>query len=125
VLKTRSGTRLPRALMLLIGNVTAAAQRQRRLDGQPDYNRIWPGASARLAAPEAEMMAAIHNRVVSRRAFAAIDLHNNTGRNPHYSVVCASDPSVLGLASLFADRAVIFRGLPGTQTASFSESSMN
>ena len=34
---------LPRSLMLLVGNVEAACHGLRRLDGQPDYNRIWPG----------------------------------------------------------------------------------
>ena len=37
---------LPRALSLFIGNVSAAAVGLRRLDGQPDYNRIWPGCGA-------------------------------------------------------------------------------
>ncbi len=120
VLKARLEQALPRSLMLFIGNVAAAAQGQRRLDGQPDYNRIWPGAVDDHETPDAQMMAQLHDRVVARRAFAAIDLHNNTGRNPHYSVVCSKSPSAIGLASLFTDRAVLFRGLPGTQTASFS-----
>lgn len=111
---------LPRNLMLLVGNVAAARQGLRRLDGQPDYNRVWPGAEPDLAdVPEARLMAAVHARVVARKAFAAIDLHNNTGRNPHYGVVTHREPQVLALAALFAPRAVLFLGLPGTQTASF------
>ena len=65
-------------------------------------------------------MAEVHARAVDRRAFGAIDLHNNTGRNPHYAVVCDLDPHTLGLAVLFARRAVRFRGIPGTSTASFA-----
>lgn len=120
ILRARERTGLPRPVMALIGNVEAAGKGQRRLDGQPDYNRVWPGASEWIGSPEAEVMQQVHARVTERRAFAAIDLHNNTGRNPHYGVVCSDDPSVLGLAALFAPRAVRFRGLPGTQTASFS-----
>ena len=44
------GRALPRALSLFVGNVQAAAQGQRHLEGQPDYNRVWPGRRA-LACP--------------------------------------------------------------------------
>lgn len=111
---------LPRSLMLLVGNVEAACHGLRRLDGQPDYNRIWPGTPNHGDTTEARIMAEVHARVVERRAVAAIDLHNNTGRNPHYAVVCNLDPRTLGLAALFSRRAVCFRGIPGTQTASFA-----
>jgi succinylglutamate desuccinylase len=111
---------LPRSLMLLVGNVEAARQGQRRLDDQPDYNRIWPGAPNTCDTAEACIMAEVHKRALKRRAVAAIDLHNNTGRNPHYSVVCNLEPPTLKLAGLFSRRAVLFRGIPGTQTASFA-----
>jgi len=112
---------LPRSLMLLVGNVEAARHRLRRLDGQPDYNRIWPGTPNPGDLPEARIMAEVHARVLDRRVFAALDLHNNTGRNPHYAVVCKLDAATLGLAALFSRRAVCFRGVPGTQTASFTD----
>lgn len=111
---------IPRSLMLLIGNVDAARFGLRRLDNQPDYNRVWPGTLAHGDAAEGRIMAAIHARVIERRAFAAIDLHNNTGRNPHYGVVCNLHPSTLGLAALFSRRVVVFRGIRGTQTASLA-----
>lgn len=120
VLRSYSDEPLPRSLMLLIGNVQAARQGLRRLDGQPDYNRIWPGAPNDGQTFEARIMAEVHARAVDRSAFGAIDLHNNTGRNPHYAVVCDLDPHTLGLAVLFARRAVRFRGIPGTSTASFA-----
>jgi len=90
------------------------------LDGQPDFNRIWPGTPQAGDAAEARMMAEIHARVVDRRVVAAIDFHNNTGRNPHYAVVCSLDSRTLGLAALFSRRVVCFRGVQGTQTASFA-----
>jgi succinylglutamate desuccinylase len=111
---------LPRSLMLLVGNVQAAARGLRRLEGQPDFNRIWPGMPTDDETVEAKIMARVHARAVERSAFAVIDFHNNTGRNPHYAVVCALDPRTLGLAALFSCRAVCFRGVPGTQTASFA-----
>ena len=111
---------LPRSLMLLIGNVEAARYGLRRLKGQPDYNRIWPGTPDHGHTPEARLFAEVHSRAVDQHAIAAIDIHNNTGRNPHYSVICNDDPQTLGLAALFSRRAVRFRGIPGSQTASFA-----
>lgn len=119
VLRARAGRDLPRSLLLFVGNVGAAREQVRRLPGQPDYNRVWPGHAGPIS-PEAGMMAALHSRIVNGGAFAAIDLHNNTGRNPHYSVVCDLQPGTLHLASLFGPKVVWFRGLPGTETASLA-----
>ena len=41
-----------------------------------------------------------------REFFAAVDLHNNTGHNPHYSVITDLTAENLGLAYLFSDKAV-------------------
>jgi succinylglutamate desuccinylase len=119
ILRRYQGRSLPRPLMILIGNVAAARCGMRRLGGQPDYNRVWPGCAEYQASDEARIMAQFHARVIERKAIAAIDIHNNTGRNPHYSVICVQDARVMALARLFAPRSVLFRGLPGTQTASF------
>ena len=43
LLKYYGDRQLPRSLSLLIGNIDAARARVRRLDTQPDYNRIWRG----------------------------------------------------------------------------------
>ncbi|MBD3773118.1 MAG: succinylglutamate desuccinylase/aspartoacylase family protein, partial [Rhodobacteraceae bacterium] len=115
-----SGGGLPRSLMLFVGNVAAAAQGLRRLDGQPDYNRAWPGTVDHAGTPEAAMMAQVHARIVARDCFAAIDLHNNTGLNPPYGVVCSDDADTLHLAAMFARTAIRFRGIAGTQTASLA-----
>jgi len=121
VLSDYEGRRPPRSLMLLVGNIEAARHGLRRLDEQPDYNRIWPGTPDHGDAAEARIMAEVHARVMKQRAFAAIDVHNNTGRNPHYAVICNVDAHTLGLAALFSNRVVCFRGIKGTQTASFSQ----
>ncbi|HRD88099.1 MAG TPA: M14 family metallopeptidase [Accumulibacter sp.] len=117
----RNGKRtLPRALSILVGNVAAARDGLRRLDGQPDYNRVWPGGHAHVGSPEASMMAEVHRLMRERGVFASIDIHNNTGLNPHYCVVNRLDQAVLHLALLFSRTVVWFRGLAGTQTTSFS-----
>lgn len=120
VLREHAGSTLPRALTVLVGNVQAARAGLRRLDSQPDYNRVWPGTVDHAQTPEAEAMAQAHRLVMASGLFAAVDLHNNTGLNPHYGVVCGLDANSLHLARLFSRTVVWFRGLAGTQTASFA-----
>lgn len=111
---------LPRALSILIGNVAAARVGMRRLEGQPDYNRVWPGARLYADSPECAVMREVYERMQVRGPFASIDIHNNTGLNPQYCVVNRLDQPVLHLALLFSRTVVWFRGLAGTQTTAFS-----
>lgn len=120
VLRDHAGRPLPRALTVLVGNVQAARDGLRRLDGQPDFNRVWPGTVEHAGTAEAAAMEQAHRLVMADGLLAAIDLHNNTGLNPHYSVVCRLDPASLHLARLFSRTVVWFRGLAGTQTACFA-----
>jgi len=110
---------LPRALSLFIGNVSAARHGVRRLDGQPDYNRVWPGGQAE-ASPEAAMMARIVDDMRTLGVFASIDIHNNTGLNPHYGCVNRIDSTFLHLATLFSRTVVYFTEPPGVQTRAFA-----
>jgi len=120
VLRKFAGRGLPRELILLIGNVAAASRGLRRLDGQPDYNRVWPGTLEHRGSAEAAAMAQVHDLIVREQVFAAIDLHNNTGLNPHYGIICSLDGPSLHLATLFSRIVTWFRGMPGTQTASLA-----
>lgn len=120
VLKAHAGRELPRAMSLFIGNVSAAREGLRRLDQQPDYNRVWPGTVAHAGTPEARVMQQVHQIMIERGLFASIDIHNNTGLNPHYSVVCQLDAATLHLAMLLTRTVVWFRGPEGSQTASFA-----
>jgi hypothetical protein len=98
----RESAVLPRSLSIFIGNVEAAAQNLRALPGQQDYNRIWRNGDG----AEGEMARSV-TRTLSRRALlAAVDLHNNTGHNPHYSVLTDLSAPNLGFAYLFSDKAV-------------------
>ncbi|WP_295393538.1 M14 family metallopeptidase [uncultured Thiodictyon sp.] len=112
--------RLPRALSLFIGNVAAAAQGVRHLPDQPDYNRVWPGGDL-PHMPETELMAAVVERMTRRGVFASIDLHNNTGTNPHYACVERLDSRTLQLATLFARTLVYFTGASGVQSDAFAD----
>ncbi|MBI2732865.1 MAG: succinylglutamate desuccinylase/aspartoacylase family protein [Aquabacterium sp.] len=120
VLKAHAGRELPRAMSVFIGNVSAARTGMRRLDTQPDYNRIWPGTVVHAGTPEAVLAQRVHDVMAQRGLFASIDIHNNTGLNPHYSVVSQLDAATLHLALLLTRTVVWFRGPQGSQTAAFA-----
>ncbi|MCM8596201.1 M14 family metallopeptidase [Accumulibacter sp.] len=121
VLREHAGRTLPRALSILVGNVAAAREGLRRLDGQPDYNRVWPGGEAHAESPERRVMGEVLRIMEERRVFVSVDVHNNTGLNPQYCVISHLDQVALHLALLFSRTVVWFRGLRGTQTTAFSE----
>lgn len=111
---------LPRSLSIFIGNVRAAEQNVRRLEGQPDYNRVWPGSPAE-DSPEKAMMASVMESMMAQGVFASIDSHNTTGPNPHYACINSTEPAFLHLATLFS-RTIVYFGLPpGVQTMAFAK----
>lgn len=120
LLKRHAGHELPRALSFFIGNVEAARHGLRRLDDSPDYNRVWPGTPLDTCI-EAAVMREVVDQMRGRKVFASIDLHNNTGLNPHYGCVNRLDAPSLQLASLFSRTVVYFRTPPGVQSAAFAE----
>lgn len=115
--KYRKST-LPRSLMLFIGNVVAARYGLRRLDEQPDYNRIWPGGEG-PETRETELAQQIMAEMAVRGLFANVDVHNNTGRNPQYSCVSRLDADTLHLAAMFGRLVIHSRRPRGTQAAAF------
>ena len=119
VLRKHQTQPLPRALSLFVGNVAAAREGLRRLEQQPDYNRVWPGAD-NAGQPEHAMMNAVVEQMRSRGVFASIDIHNNTGLNPHYGCVNRLDPPFLQLATLFSRTVVYFKRPLGVQSAAFA-----
>lgn len=120
VLGAYANRELPRALSLFVGNVQAAAQGLRRLDGQPDFNRVWPGTES-ATLPEHAMMRDVVDQMRQRQVFASIDVHNNTGLNPHYACVNRLDAPFLHLATLFSRIVVVFKRPLGVQSAAFAQ----
>ncbi len=112
--------RLPRSLILLIGNVAAAEAGLRHLEGQPDFNRIWPGTEV-PETPEHKMMQQIVEKMKSRGLFASVDVHSTTGMNPHYACVNRLEAAPLHLASFFSRTVVYFRLPKGVQSLAFSK----
>ena len=113
-----SGNPLPRCLSIFIGNVDAARHKQRFLDGQPDYNRIWQSSEN---IPEHIMMQKILAEMKAHDVFLGIDIHNNTGMNPHYACVNHLEPGFLQLATLFSRTVVYFTKPAGVQAMAFAE----
>jgi succinylglutamate desuccinylase len=119
VLRKFQSAELPRAMSLFIGNLEAARAGLRRLDDQPDYNRVWPGGEATQNA-EGEVMRQVVDEMRRRRVFASIDIHNNTGLNPHYACVNRLEPAFMQLARLFSRTIVRFERPVGVQSAAFA-----
>jgi succinylglutamate desuccinylase len=96
---------LPRALILFIGNIRAAQHNLRRLADQADYNRIWFDEGD---TPQHKMAFEILALMRQQPLFASIDIHNNTGKNPHYACINQLTPKCIYLASLYESRIVYF-----------------
>ncbi len=111
---------LPRSLVLLIANVRAAARGQRRLADQPDFNRCWPGSSGAKTIWH-KLFGEITDHVRQLKPFASIDIHNNTGQNPHYAAVNRIEGQRLRLASMFSRTVIYFTEPRGVQSMAFGE----
>ena len=94
----QAGLRPERDLLIFFGNLAAAAAKVRTLPRQADFNRIW--------RPAAGIAAEVLGCIGELPLMAVVDLHNNTGKNPHYAVLTDLSPGNLGLARLFGDVAV-------------------
>ena len=107
-----------RPLLVFAGNVGATSANVRRRDDEPDWNRIWAGAPD--ASPHHALAAGVIAAARAVGVFASVDIHNNTGANPHYACVSALKPADLHLAALFSRVAVVYRNPPTTQSVAFS-----
>lgn len=93
-----------RSALVFVGNLAAARADVRSLPGQADFNRIWGAAGS---GPEAELAAELVARLEAAQPALAIDIHNNTGRNPPYAVVADTAAASLALAGAFAKRVLL------------------
>ncbi len=101
----REGARYPFDLWVLIGNVRAAVTggwyAHRFLEGQEDFNRVWDWREPTTKMRRCADAMLDELRLVDLEA--GVDLHNNTGSNPHFSVLPQLSADGLELASLFSD----------------------
>ncbi len=110
---------LPRELILFIGNTEAAQQGLRKLPEQLDFNRVWPGTDL-SPSTISECMRSVVDHMKETGVFVSLDLHNNTGTNPHYGCINRVDPQTLQLATLFARTVVYFQRPLGVQSAAMA-----
>lgn len=118
LLKHYRSRSLPRSISIFFGNILAAKENLRRLDAQPDYNRIWPGTEF-PPSPETSLAEHVVDEMVKRNIFASIDIHNNTGLNPHYACVNVFQNRYFQLARLFSRLVVYFIRPRGVLSAAF------
>ena len=91
------------SVLLFVGNVDAARAGVRHLPDRPDFNRVWEGGNT----PEAAIADQVVAFVKAARPYLAVDVHNNTGRNPPYAVITDTTPATLSVARAFARRALL------------------
>ena len=120
LLKRYKNKPLPRSLSIFFGNIEASKKGVRHLNDQPDYNRVWPGSDY-PDCEETRLMQNVVDSISARKPFASIDIHNNTGKNPHYGCINKLDSDFLYLASLFSHIVVFFETPKGVQTMAMSE----
>ncbi len=119
LLRRHLGKGLARSLLLFVGNVEAAAAGVRTLPSQHDFNRIWPGTPL-IADRLAHMAQFVFDYSARRPLFASVDIHNNTGFNPHYGCTPRLEPKFLALARLFS-RTIVHSERPlGVLTSAFA-----
>ncbi|KAA3652156.1 MAG: peptidase M14 [Proteobacteria bacterium] len=112
--------KLPRTLIILFGNVQAAKHNIRQLDDGVDFNRCWPGIRPNHH-PIAKKMAKITTFLKKQNPLASVDIHNNTGRNPHYAGINAIKKEHINLASLFSQTIIHITSPDGIQSGAFAE----
>ena len=95
---------LPRSMILFIGNVLSAKENVRHLPGQKDFNRIWNGGDSQ----EHEMARSVLEYAKDQGVFFSIDIHNTSGRNPHYGCVNELDARCINLARIFSSTLIYF-----------------
>ncbi len=89
------------------------------MPNQRDFNRVWPGTTLD-ADHQTKMAQFVFDYAARRPLFASIDIHNNTGFNPHYGCVSRLEPKFLALARLFS-RTVVHSERPlGVHTSAFA-----
>lgn len=94
--------------------------REGRMPAPPSESaEVWQEDSHAHPA-EAQLARAVTQAAEAARPFFAVDVHNNSGHNPPYSVITSLDPTTLAAAAAFSPRAIHARQPAGVQTRRFA-----
>jgi len=118
--KDIDGYTLPRSIWLFVGNVEAASLGLRRQDDELDFNRAWPG-TPEPDHPTAKLISQVMQKITEDELFAAIDLHNNTGKNPPYGCITVVNEKNKYLSSFFNHIGMVFHTPKGVSTMAFED----
>ena len=100
----QDNTPLPRTLYIFVGNIEAAKNNVRRLPNQIDYNRIWNGGEL----PEHRLANQVVDFLKGVKPFACVDIHNTSGKNPHYACINHVEAPLINLGHQFSNTLVYF-----------------
>ena len=114
--RIQQGVALP-SLLLLVGNVAAAAQGARYLDDQVDFNRIWDGGEGE----QIQWADKVFDYVKQRQPHFAADMHNNSGPNPPFSIIANTYAETLEAARAYGPLSILARQPHGNLTRRFSQ----
>ena len=120
LLRKYENRQLPRSISIYFGNIPAAKLGVRRLENQFDYNRIWPGTEYPESG-DSLMARKVVDTMAKLKVSLSIDIHNNTGINPHYACVNVLDQRFLQVATLFSRLVVYFIRPKGVLSAAFTK----
>jgi len=100
-----AGKLFPKKLIVFVANPVAAQMNKRHLESQNDFNRVWTAGESKEHKMAEEVMSFLKER---SPLFAAIDLHNNSGRNPFFACVNVLRKDYLKLAKSFSSLMIYF-----------------
>lgn len=114
-LKAQEGKANRPSYAILLGNPRAFQSNKRLVGGQLDRNRIWELDGNH---EDHALSRQVIERLINYPLVCAIDIHNNTGKNPYFCCVNRLDQKTLGMASLFDADALFFED-PATAFTTF------
>ena len=104
-----------RNILILLGNPKAFHENKGLLKVNLDHNRIWTTKESR---PDNLTAQKVINHFIEHDFLCAVDIHNNTGKNPLFSCLNRLDKKTLGLAQMFGTDVLFFED-PETALSTF------
>ena len=121
LLQHYQGQTLPRSVSIFIGNVKATEAGCAKAGGTGGLTIVSGQVPISHYLAEAHMAQQVTDIMRQRNVMASIDIHNNTGKNPHYACINKLESAFVSLAGMFSNTLVYFTTPKGVQSAAFAE----